>query len=307
MVSSLWALLDDVVTLTKLAASKTIPILGDDLAVNAEKLSGGIKPERELPVIYTVFKWSMLNKVVVIAFALLLSAFLPSAIPYLLIAGALYLIFEGGVAVRDFVFARQSDGKEALFEHAIRDESVSMVDFEKDKIKGAVITDLVLSAEIIIIALGAIPGQSLMMQMLTLIAIGASMTIGVYGLVALIVKLDDIGLSLMKDNRQNSRAELKRRFGRSLLVLAVWIMEFLPIVGVAAMFMVGTDILVHQLDWLHHVYLSLENAILPLAGASIGAGLVWLFKFISGAILGYLLSLVETMFSSGKQNGQANI
>lgn len=296
MASSFFALLDDIAALTKLAATKTLPVLGDDLAVNAEKLSGGLKPERELPVVYAVFKWSLINKVAVIALALCMSAFLPQAIPHLLIAGALYLLFEGGSALYGAIFRPADEAQNAArLEGALLDDSVDMVDFERDKIRGAIITDLVLSAEIIVIALGAISGQSLLMQMLTLTAIGAGMTVGVYGLVALIVKLDDMGLALQKDTRPNARAATKRAAGRGLLHLAVWIMRLLPIVGVVAMFMVGSDILLHQVPWLHHIYQSIEQIVIAASGASAGLVLLWFVKTGAGALFGLVLGATEKL------------
>lgn len=296
MASTIFALFDDIITLTKLAASKTLPVLGDDLAVNAEKLSGGIKPERELPVVYAVFKWSLLNKAVVIALALCLSAFLPAAIPYFLIAGALYLLFEGGAALFDTLFRPEVLTLESQkAQAALLDEQVDMMVFEREKIRSAIITDLVLSAEIIIIALGALGGQSLLNQTLTLAAIGISMTVGVYGLVALIVKLDDMGLALQKDMRPNKTGALKRSTGRALLVSAVWVMKLLPIVGVIAMFMVGTDILIHQLAWLHHANESLEAALLTMMGVSGAAAVMFCAKTFAGAVFGLLLGSAEKL------------
>lgn len=296
MASSFFALLDDIAALTKLAATKTLPVLGDDLAVNAEKLSGGLKPERELPVVYAVFKWSLINKVAVIALALVMSAFLPQAIPYMLIAGALYLLFEGGSALYSAIFRPSEEAQNtARLEGALLDESVDMVVFEREKIRGAIITDLVLSAEIIVIALGALSGQTLLMQMMTLTAIGVGMTVGVYGLVALIVKLDDMGLALQKDVRKNAAAAVKRAAGRGLLHLAVWVMKLLPIVGVVAMFMVGSDILMHEIQWLHHAYLSVEKVVIAASGVGVGAVLVWALKTGAGALFGLVMGATEKL------------
>lgn len=300
MASSFFALLDDIAALTKLAATKTLPVLGDDLAVNAEKLSGGLKPERELPVVFAVFKWSLINKVAVIALALLMSAFLPQAIPYMLIAGALYLLFEGGSALYDALFRPSEEAKNAArLEGALLDESVDMVVFEREKIRGAIITDLVLSAEIIVIALGALSGQSLLMQLLTLSAIGLGMTVGVYGLVALIVKLDDMGLALQKDVRKNTAAAFKRATGQGLLHLAVWIMRLLPVVGVVAMFMVGSDILMHEIQWLHHAYQSVEQVVIAASGAGVGVILVWAIKTGAGALFGLAMGATEKLIMRG--------
>ncbi len=263
--SSLLALLDDIATLlddvavmTKVATKKTAGVLGDDLALNAQQVSG-VKPDRELPVVWAVTKGSVVNKAILVPAALAISWFeswlrgrgidLPIIVVLMMIGGA-FLCFEG---VEKLVHKFLHDPKEDEAHHqklveAVANESVDLVAFEKDKIKGAIRTDFILSAEIIVLSLGAAAGKPFTVQIGTLIAIAVIMTVGVYGLVAGIVKLDDAGLNLSK--RANSGA---RALGRGILVAAPWLMKFLSIAGTAAMFLVGGHILVEGIPYLHHL------------------------------------------------------
>jgi predicted DNA repair protein MutK len=263
--SSLLALLDDIATLlddisvmTKVAAKKTAGVLGDDLAVNAERVTG-VRAERELPVVWAVAKGSAVNKLILVPAALVISAILPWAVTPLLMMGGAYLCYEGFEKLWHF-FAHR--GAEAVEEHeelleAAADPAVDLVAFEKDKIKGAIRTDFILSAEIIVIALGTVQGQDLVTRIGVLSAIAVLMTIGVYGLVAGIVKLDDAGLYLVQREGGSAWRRGLRAFGGFILRLAPWLMKSLAVLGTIAMFLVGGGILVHGIppvyDLLHHV------------------------------------------------------
>lgn len=283
--SSLFALIDDIATLlddvsvmTKVAAKKTAGVLGDDLALNANQVSG-VNADRELPVVWAVCKGSFVNKLVLVPAALLISAFVPWLIVPLLLLGGAFLCFEGAEKlVHRFLHRPDEDDaqRQALIE-AVSNPSVDLVQFEKDKIKGAVRTDFILSAEIIVISLGAVADKSLSVQIGALSAIAVLMTVGVYGLVAGIVKLDDAGLYL------NARASgAVRGAGRFLLWLAPKLMKFLSVAGTAAMFLVGGGILTHNVSLLHHV--------LEAAGQAVPA-LAWLLPSLLNALFGILLGL----------------
>lgn len=243
-------LLDDVSVMTKIAAKKTAGVVGDDLALNAKQVQG-IAAARELPVIWAVTKGSLVNKLILVPVALLLSAFAAFLIKPLLMLGGAYLCFEGSEKI---LHARGG--------HHVN-ETPDPVD-EKEKIKGAIRTDFVLSAEIIVIALGTIAlGATFTSRLLVLSAIAIGMTVGVYGLVAGIVKLDDAGLALL--TRQSSVA---KGFGRAILVAAPWLMKFLSVAGTAAMFLVGGEILLHGIPGLHPP----EGVVGMLASAATGVG-----------------------------------
>lgn len=283
--SSLFALIDDIATLlddvsvmTKVAAKKTAGVLGDDLALNANQVSG-VNADRELPVVWAVCKGSFVNKLVLVPAALLISAFAPWLIVPLLLLGGAFLCFEGAEKlVHRFLHRPGEDQaqRQALIE-AVSDPAVDLVQYEKDKIKGAVRTDFILSAEIIVISLGAVADKSLSVQIGALSAIAVLMTVGVYGLVAGIVKLDDAGLYL------NARASgAVRGAGRFLLWLAPKLMRFLSVAGTAAMFLVGGGILTHNVPLLHHA--------VEAAGQAVPA-LAWLLPSLLNALFGVLLGL----------------
>jgi uncharacterized protein len=255
MATSLLALLDDIATIlddvavmTKVAAKKTAGVLGDDLALNAEQVSG-VRAERELPIVWAVAKGSMLNKVILVPAALAISYFAPWAIAPLLMVGGAYLCFEGFEKIaHKFLHTPEADAAhEEEIKKALENPAVDLAALEKDKIKGAIRTDFVLSAEIIVIALGTVSHAVFTQQATVVTAIAIIMTVGVYGLVAGIVKLDDMGLYLLQSKTRSARA-----MGHSLLWFAPKLMKTLTIVGTAAMFMVGGGILVHGLPWLHH-------------------------------------------------------
>jgi len=279
--------LDDVAVLTKLAAKKTAGVLGDDLALNAQQLSG-VRAERELPVIWSVFKGSAINKLILVPAALAISAIAPWLVVYLLMIGGLYLCFEGVEKVLHSFFhkSEQKQHKENLREVLVNPEA-DFADVEKQQVKGAIRTDFILSAEIIVIALGAVSDAPFMNQVLVVCLIAAGITFGVYGLVALIVKLDDIAIFLSSDLSEGGFAKLKRFSGRALLRFCPWFMKALSIVGTAAMFLVGGGILVHGIPFLHH----LQEDSAFLSGSVGGVLYTFVIGFVAGLILVGLFTL----------------
>ena len=254
MASSLLLLLDDIATvlddvsvLTKVAAKKTAGVLGDDLALNAQQVSG-VKADRELPVVWAVAKGSFVNKAILVPAALLIGTFAPWAVIPLLMIGGAFLCFEGVEKLaHKFLHKEEAQAERAELERALVNQTVDLRAVEKDKIKGAIRTDFILSAEIIVITLGTVAGQSFTTQLTVLVGIAIAMTVGVYGLVAGIVKLDDLGLHLTR--RAGSAAQA---IGRGILRTAPWLMKFLSVAGTAAMFLVGGSILEHGLPPIHH-------------------------------------------------------
>ncbi len=254
MASSLLLLLDDIATilddvaiLTKVAAKKTAGVLGDDLALNAQQVAG-VKADRELPVVWAVAKGSLLNKVILVPAALLIGAFLPWAVTPLLMIGGAFLCFEGVEKLAHKFLHKEAHAADiARHEQAMADEQVDLVAVEKSKIKGAIRTDFILSAEIIVITLGTVAGQPFGTQVAVLVGIALLMTVGVYGLVAGIVKLDDAGLYLSRRQGAGTRA-----LGRGILATAPWLMKALSVAGTAAMFLVGGGILVHGVPAVGH-------------------------------------------------------
>lgn len=290
MASSLLALIDDIATIlddvavmSKVAAKKTAGVLGDDLALNAQQVSG-VNPERELPVVWAVAKGSLVNKAILVPTALAISQFAPWAIVPLLMIGGAFLCFEGFEKLaHKFLHSKEEDDKHhAELVNALADPKVDMVALEKEKIKGAIRTDFILSAEIIVISLGTVAGAVFAKQLSVLVAISLIMTIGVYGLVAGIVKLDDLGLYLTKKDSSASQG-----FGKLLLLSAPKLMKLLTIVGTAAMFMVGGGILVHGVPALHH---TIETAALAAQTAVPAIGST--MKFITSTLLEALTGLV---------------
>jgi predicted DNA repair protein MutK len=255
MATSLLALLDDIATilddvsvLTKVAAKKTAGVLGDDLALNAQQVTG-LHPERELPVVWSVAKGSLVNKAILVPTALAISAFAPWAVTPLLMVGGAFLCFEGfeKLAHRMLHSRHEDEAHHKELVEAVANPQVDMKQHEKDKIKGAVRTDFILSAEIIVISLGTVAGQDFVTRLTVLVGIALLMTVGVYGLVAGIVKLDDFGLHLSQRVSATARA-----VGRGILRAAPWLMKSLSVAGTAAMFLVGGSILEHGIPALHH-------------------------------------------------------
>ncbi len=241
LIDDIATLLDDVAVLTKVAATKTAGVLGDDLALNAQQVAG-VSADRELPVVWAVCKGSALNKAILVPAAIAISAFAPWAVTPLLMIGGAFLCYEGFEKLaHKFMHSKAEDAaRHKDWVAALSDPKVDLVAYEKDKIKGAIRTDFILSAEIIAITLGTVAGAAFMTQVLVLAGVAVLMTVGVYGLVGGIVKLDDLGLWL---SRRGSRAA--QVLGRAILGAAPWLMKTLSVAGTAAMFLVGGGILVH--------------------------------------------------------------
>lgn len=291
MASSLLILLDDIATvlddvavMSKVAAKKTAGVLGDDLALNAQQVSG-IRAERELPVVWAVAKGSFRNKLILVPSALAISAVASWAITPLLMAGGAFLCFEGAEKILHPLLHRDEEVQhQAALKQAVADEQVDMVAFEREKIQGAVRTDFILSAEIVVITLGTVALAPLSQRVMVVGGVALAMTVGVYGLVAAIVKMDDAGLSLSQ--RANGAARL---LGRGLLATAPRMMKALSVVGTAAMFLVGGSILLHGLPGAHEVVHTVEHA--AAAVPVIGAALAVLAPMAVDAIAGVLAGL----------------
>jgi uncharacterized protein len=289
LIDDIASLLDDVAVLTKIATKKTAGVLGDDLALNAEQVTG-VRAERELPVVWAVAKGSALNKAILVPAALAISALLPWAITPLLMLGGAFLCFEGvEKLVHKWLHKDEVKAEQKAHVRAVADPEVDLVAFERDKIKGAIRTDFVLSAEIIVIALGTVAAASFSRQLGTLVGISLVMTIGVYGLVAGIVKLDDLGLYLSQ-----RASAIKQALGRGILVAAPWLMKFLSVAGTAAMFLVGGGILVHGIGPIHHW---LQETLPTLGGWALPAemGINAVVGIVAGAMLVALWSGVQKL------------
>jgi predicted DNA repair protein MutK len=285
------AVLDDVAVMTKVAAKKTAGVLGDDLALNAQQVTG-VRAERELPVVWAVAKGSFKNKLILVPAALLISAFAPWAVVPLLMFGGLFLCYEGCEKLAHKLLHKpqvQAEQQELL--EAVADPQVDLVAFERDKVRGAVRTDFILSAEIIAITLGTVAAASLGKQVAVLSGIALLMTVGVYGLVAAIVKLDDAGLYL---SQRASRAA--QALGRGILRLAPWLMKSLSVLGTAAMFMVGGGILVHGLPPVEAWVQQMAQGAATLGAA--GPLLAELTPTLLNALLGILAGLLALPLAS---------
>jgi len=270
------SILDDVAAMTKIATRKTAGVLGDDLALNAQQVTG-VKADRELPVVWAVAKGSAVNKLILVPVALIISAFVPALITPLLMIGGLYLCFEGVEKLsHKFLHPEEAEEKKRQLLEAVADEKLDMVELEKTKIKGAIRTDFVLSAEIIVISLGTVAASTFSVRVATLIAISAIMTIGVYGLVACIVKLDDAGLHLSQPADGGTPNAASAALGRGILWFAPLLMKFLSVVGTAAMFIVGGGILTHGFHWLSEQISAAASGVsgLPVFGDIKGIGTV---------------------------------
>ncbi|QXH90946.1 DUF808 domain-containing protein [Pseudomonas shahriarae] len=279
LIDDIAAVLDDVALMTKMAAKKTAGVLGDDLALNAQQVSG-VRAEREIPVVWAVAKGSFINKLILVPTALLISAFAPWAVTPLLMLGGAYLCFEGfeKLAHKLLHSKAEDQAEHAQLVAAVADPATDLVAFEKDKIKGAIRTDFILSAEIIAITLGTVADAPLMQQVIVLSGIALVMTIGVYGLVAGIVKLDDLGLWMSQKPGQ-----LVRDIGNGLLRTAPYMMKGLSVIGTAAMFMVGGGILTHGVPAVHHWIESVSQSI---------GGISWLVPTLLNAVAGIIAGAV---------------
>lgn len=278
--------LDDVAVMTKVAAKKTAGVLGDDLALNAQQVQG-IRAERELPVVWAVAKGSFLNKAILVPAALLISAFIPWLIVPLLMIGGAYLCFEGfeKLAHKFFHSHHEKEQRQRELIDAVANPQVDLVAFEKEKIKGAVRTDFILSAEIIVIALGTVAGAVFAKQAAVVVSIALLMTIGVYGFVALIVKLDDMGAHLC-----TKPGAIAQFFGKILLAAAPRLMRLLSVLGTAAMFMVGGGIVTHNIAPIHHFIEQIAQMTEPLGWLTSS-----LLNGFAGVVIGALVLMVVTL------------
>lgn len=306
MASSLLLLLDDIATvlddvavMSKMAAKKTAGVLGDDLALNAQQVSG-VRSERELPVVWRVAKGSFVNKLILVPLALLISVVAPWLINPLLVVGGLFLCYEGVEKVLHSLHKKKTKTAEETQQELIKTET-DLATFETEKIKGAVRTDFILSAEIIVISLGTVATAAFGVKVTVLSIIAIAMTIGVYGLVAFIVKIDDIGLHLSEQ-----ASNLKQSVGRGLLAFAPILMKILSIVGTLAMFLVGGGIINHAIPLVHHFT---EDSVeyvqeIPNIGSIFGALTPTLINFavgfIAGLIVVALIGLVKKVWPRSK-------
>lgn len=301
LIDDIATLLDDVALLTKVAAKKTAGVLGDDLALNAEQVTG-VSADRELPVVWAVAKGSLRNKAILVPAALAISAFAPWAVIPLLMLGGAYLCFEGFEKLaHKFLHSGSEDA--ALHEErveAIANPAIDLVAYEKAKIKGAIRTDFILSAEIITITLGTVADASFASQLTVLIGIAVLITFGVYGVVAGIVKLDDAGLYLSKRSGEAGSAPLLRKLGRGILVAAPWLMRTLSVVGTAAMFLVGGGILTHGIPPAHHWIERIAEQLGGFWGALAPVLLNGLAGVLAGALVLAVVTGVQRVFGRGE-------
>ncbi|MCP1489556.1 putative DNA repair protein MutK [Pseudomonas fluorescens] len=286
LVDDIATVLDDVALMSKMAAKKTAGVLGDDLALNAQQVSG-VHAEREIPVVWAVAKGSFVNKLILVPSALAISAFVPWLVTPLLMVGGAYLCFEGFEKLaHKFLHSKAEDEIEhAQLTEAVADPATDLVAYEKDKIKGAIRTDFILSAEIIAITLGTVATASLTQQVIVMSGIAIVMTVGVYGLVAGIVKLDDLGLWLTQKPGQ-----VAKKVGSAILSAAPYMMKTLSVVGTAAMFLVGGGILTHGVpvvhDWIEGV---------GAAAGSVGFAVPMLLNGVAGIIAGAVVLAVVSV------------
>ena len=281
------AVLDDVAVMSKMAAKKTAGVLGDDLALNAQQVSG-VRAERELPVVWGVAKGSFINKLILVPLALLISVVAPWLINPLLMIGGLFLCYEGVEKVLHSLQHKKAKTGEAAQEELQQIET-DLATFEKDKIKGAIRTDFILSAEIVVISLGTVATAAFGTKVMVLSVIAILMTVGVYGFVAMIVKIDDLGLYLTQQT-----SNVKQSIGRGLLVFAPKLMKTLTIVGTIAMFLVGGGIITHAVSTLHHWSEEAVDHIqhIPTVGSVIGALTPTLINLLIGIVAGLAVVLV---------------
>lgn len=276
------ALMDDVAVASKIATRKTAGILGDDLAVNAEKATGFLS-SRELPVLWAITKGSLLNKIIIVPIALLLNVFFPIAIKVILILGGFYLAYEGVEKIIEYLFRRAKTGEEVIAKSEENAEEV-----ERTKIKSAVTTDFILSVEIVIIALGTVLDQSLTIQILTVSVVALLATVGVYGIVALIVRMDDAGYALIKKSENKG---FLAKLGAVLVKSLPIIIKSLAVIGTIALILVSGGIFVHNIDYLHHL--------LPAVPAMLKEALIGL---IAGVLVVAVVSIFQKLFKVKKSH-----
>lgn len=295
LIDDIATVLDDVALMSKMAAKKTAGVLGDDLALNAQQVSG-VRAEREIPVVWAVAKGSFVNKLILVPSALAISAFVPWLVTPLLMVGGAYLCFEGFEKLaHPLLHGKDEDQAEhAQLTEAVADPATDLVAYEKDKIKGAIRTDFILSAEIIAITLGTVAEASLTQQVIVMSGIALVMTVGVYGLVAGIVKLDDLGLWLT----QKPGAAAKR-IGNAILRAAPYMMKGLSVIGTAAMFLVGGGILTHGVPVVHH-WIESVAAAAGSAGFAVPVLLNGVAGVVAGAVVLAVVSVVGKLWKALK-------
>ncbi len=274
------ALMDDVAVTSKVAASKTAGILGDDLAVNAEKATGFLS-SREIPVLWAITKGSFINKLIIVPIVLIMNHYLPEAIKYVLILGGFYLAFEGVEKIIEFIFHRAKKGADVIQED--KEENKKEVS-EKSKVKSAIITDFILSIEIVIIALSTVLEQPMITQILTVSFIAILATVGVYGIVALIVRMDDAGFKLIRASQDKG---VVSKLGHFLVDALPYVIKILGVVGTIALLLVSGQIFVHNIDYIHHYLPTSIPVIISEAFVALVAGLfvvlmVTVFKKVFG-------------------------
>jgi hypothetical protein len=291
LIDDIASVLDDVAVMTKVAAKKTAGVLGDDLALNAQQVAG-VRAERELPVVWAVAVGSTRNKLILVPVALALSAFASWAVAPLLMLGGAYLCYEGVEKLAHRWLHPAATDEHAATLAALADPAVDMVDFERDKIRGAIRTDFILSAEIIVIALGTVQAAPFAHRLAVLCGIAALMTVGVYGFVAAIVKMDDAGLYLLRNERAGALAALGRGLGGALLATAPRMLGVLSVAGTAAMFLVGGGIIVHGTPALHPLVHAAQSLVEGLAAARWLVGP--LIDALAGVVAGALVLAAVT-------------
>ncbi|AVZ78878.1 DUF808 domain-containing protein [Zoogloeaceae bacteirum Par-f-2] len=289
------SVLDDVATMTKVATKKTAGVLGDDLALNAQQVAG-LRAERELPVVWAVAKGSMVNKLILVPAALAIAAFLPWAIAPLLMLGGAYLCYEGVEKLVHRAIHRAEDtAHRQQVLQAMASPEVDLAALERDKIRGAIRTDFILSAEIVVIALGVVGGLDLAAQLSVLAAVAVMMTIGVYGLVAIIVKLDDLGLLLKCQPGAGILPAAQRALGGGILWAAPWLMRGLSIAGTVAIFLVGGGILSHGLPPVHRAIEAAGANMTGVAGALLPSALDGLVGIVAGIVVLLVVSIMTRL------------
>lgn len=288
-------ILDDVALMSKMAAKKTAGVLGDDLALNAQQVTG-VRAEREIPVVWGVAKGSFINKLILVPLALLISVVAPWLINPLLMIGGLFLCYEGIEKVIHSLFSKKAHAEKHTDLKQQNDET-DLAAFEKQKIKGAIRTDFILSAEIVVISLGTVAAAAFMTKVMVLSIIAIVMTVGVYGFVAMIVKIDDLGLYWTKQS-----SSFKQKLGNALLVFAPWLMKALSVVGTIAMFLVGGGIIAHTIPLIHHFSEETSDHLemIPTVGNIIGAITPTLINFGIGMLAGLIVFMIVTVFQKMK-------
>lgn len=270
------AIMDDVAVMSKVAAKKTAGILGDDLAVNAEKASG-FASSRELPVLWAISKGSLLNKIIILPIAFLLSAFFPIAIMIILVLGGLFLAYEGAEKIYEFIFPHSHEESEGITDEVLTEEEILVI--EKEKVKSAIVTDFILSVEIVIIALGTVIGKPLLQQIITVSIIAIIATIGVYGIVALIVRMDEVGFKMIQHSKKEK--SLLKTVGNILVQALPKVIKALTVIGTIALIMVAGGLFVHNIEFFHHLLPNFPSIIK---------------EFAIGLIMGFVVLAIVNLF-----------